>query len=122
MVQGLQTLSYNEKLEKLELSSPEYCRRRLTMIKMFKIGYKRYGRKATKNMFELNNRDKRTNGKKVITKKANFELQKFFFTIRAATDWNMLPEEIIDSKTLNAFKNNLDKHWKKSGINKFETN
>ena len=91
------------------------------MIEMFKIGYNRYDPKATKDMFELNNRDTRTNDKKVITKKANFELRKNFFTIRSATDWNMLPE-VIDSKTLNAFKKNLDKHWKKSGINEFETN
>ena len=73
-------------------------------------------------MFELNNRDTRTNDKKVITKNANFELRKYFFTIRSATDWNMLPGEIIDSKTLNAFKNSLEKYWKKSEINKFETN
>ena len=73
-------------------------------------------------MFELNNRDTRTNDKKVITKKAQFELRKNFFTIRSAADWNMLPGEVIDSKTLNAFKNNLEKHWKKSTINKFEIN
>ena len=89
------------------------------MIEMFKLGYNRYDPKATKGMFEWNNRDTRTNDKKVITKKANFELWKNFFTIRSATDWNMLQGEVIDSKTFNAFKNNLDKYWKKSGINKF---
>ena len=73
-------------------------------------------------MCELNNRDTRTNDKKVITKKANFELRKNFFTIRSAKDWNMLPGEVIDSKTLNAFKNNQDKYWKKNGISNFETN
>ena len=72
-------------------------------------------------MFVLNNRDTRRNDKKVITKKANFELRKNFFTIRSDTDWNMLPGEVIESKTLNAFKINLDKYWKKSGIKKLET-
>ena len=80
----------------------------------FRANVTRYDPKAAKDMFELNNRDTRTNGKKVITKKANFELRKNFFTVRSATDWNMLPGEVIDSRTLNAFKNNLDKHWKKS--------
>ena len=122
LVQGLQTLSYNERLKKLDLPSLEYRRRRGTMIEMFKISYNRYDPKATKGMFELNNRDTRTNDKKVITKKANFELRKYFFTIRSATDWNMLPGEVIDSKTLNAFKNNREKCWKKSEINKLETN
>ena len=60
--------------------------------------------------------------KKVIMEKAKFELRKNFFTIRSVTDCYMVPGEVIDSKTLNAFKNNLVKHWKKSGINKFETN
>ena len=91
VVQRLQTLSYNENLKKLELPSPEYRRRRGTMIEMFKIGYNRYD-------------------EEVITKKANFELRKNFFTIRSAADSNVLPGEVIDSKTLNAFKNNLDKH------------
>ena len=92
------------------------------MIETFKIGYNRYNPKATKGLFELNNRDTRTNDKKVITKKANLELRKNFFTIRSATDWIMLPRKVFDSKTLNAFKNNLDKYWKKSGIDNFETN
>ena len=70
MVQGLQTLSYNERLKKLELPSLEYRRRRGTMIEMFKIGNNLYDLKATKDMFELNNRDARTNVKKVITKKS----------------------------------------------------
>ena len=39
----------------------------------------RYDPKATKDMFELNTRDIRTNDKKIITKKANFELRKNFF-------------------------------------------
>ena len=81
MVQGLQTLSYNERLKKLELPSNDYRRRRGTMIKMFKIGYNRYYPKATKDMFELNNRDTRTNEKKVITKKANFKLRKIFLPL-----------------------------------------
>ena len=74
-----QTLSYNERLKKLELLSFEYRRRRGRMIEMFKIGYNRYETKATKGMFELNDRDTRTNDKKLITKKSNLELLNFFY-------------------------------------------
>ena len=49
------------------------------MIDMFKIGYNRYDPKATKVIVELNNRDTRTNDKKMITKKASLELRKTFF-------------------------------------------
>ena len=93
MVQGLQTLSYNEKLKKLELPSLEYRRRRGTLIEIFKIGYNRHDPKATKDMFELNNRNTRTKDKKVITKKANFELRKNFLTIRSATDYKCCQEK-----------------------------
>ena len=51
------------------------------MIEIFKIGYNRYDPKATKDMFELNIRDTRTNDKKVITKKANFEMRNFFLPL-----------------------------------------
>ena len=118
MVQGLQTLSCNERLKKLELPSLKYRRRRGTMIELFNIGYNRYDPKTTKDMFELSNRDTRTNDKKVIRKKAKFELRK-----------NVLPLDQLqigtcchDSKTLNNFMKILDKHWKKSEINKIETN
>ena len=114
MVQGQQTLSYNERLKKLHLPSLEYCRKRGKMIETFKIGYNRYNPKATKGLFELKNCDTRTNDKNVITKKVNLGLRKHFFTTRSATNWNMLTGEKIDSKTLNAFKNNLDKFWKKT--------
>ena len=74
------------------------------MIEKFKISNNRYDPNSTKGVFELNNRDKRTNDKKRITKKAILELRKNCFTIRSATDWNMLPGEVFDSKTLNALE------------------
>ena len=74
-------------------------------------------------MFEMNNRHTRTNDKKVINEESQLRIaEKIFLIIRSATDWNILPGEVIDSKTLNAFKINLDKYWEKRGINKFETN
>ena len=81
------------------------------MIEMFKLGYNRYDSVTTKGMFEFNNRDTITNDKKVITKKANSNCVKSFFFISSATNWNMLPGEVIDSKSLNAFK----KTWTNTG-------
>ena len=65
MVIGLQDLSYNEWLQKLDLPSFEYRRRRETMIEMFKIGYICYDPKATKETFDLSKRDNSTNDSKV---------------------------------------------------------
>ena len=33
-----------------------------------------------------------------------------FFSIRVVNSWNKLPEEVISAKTVNSFKNRLDKH------------
>ena len=51
------------------------------MMEIFKIGYNLYDPIATKGMFELNNPDTSTNDKKVIKKKAKFELRKNFLPL-----------------------------------------
>ena len=32
--------------------------------------------------------------------------------VRAIDDWNSLPQDVVSAPILNAFKSNLDKHWK----------
>ena len=43
--------------------------------------------------------------------RANLELRRNFFTIRAAREWNKLPEEMKKLKTVNSFKGAYDA-WK----------
>ena len=43
--------------------------------------------------------------------RANLETRRNFFTIRAAEQWNELPDEIKASPTVNSFKNRYDK-WR----------
>ena len=33
------------------------------------------------------------------------------FTQRIVKPWNSLPEHVVNSKSLNSFKNSLDRHW-----------
>ena len=47
----------------------------------------------------------------IKVERANLEPRRNFFTIRAAKEWNALPDEIKRSPTLNSFKNNYDR-WK----------
>jgi hypothetical protein len=35
----------------------------------------------------------------------------YLFAMRVVKYWNSLPEKIVTSKTLNTFKNRLDKNW-----------
>jgi len=34
-----------------------------------------------------------------------------FFNQRVLTDWNQLPQYVVDAPSTNAFKNRLDKFW-----------
>ena len=90
------------------------------MIEMCKIGYGLYDRNATAGLFERNDRDSRGNACKVVVRTANLEMRKNFFTIRAPLDWNNLPQETVQSKTIDEFKWKLDKHWKAIGIDMYE--
>ena len=91
LVSGMKNLSYYERLKELNLSSLEYRRKKGTMIEMYKICYGFYDRNATVGLFERNDRDSRGNACKVVVRKANLEMRKNFFTIRAPLDWNNLP-------------------------------
>jgi hypothetical protein len=48
---------------------------------------------------------------KFYPQRARTQLRKYSFAMRVVKYWNSLPEKIVTSKTLNSFKNRLDKHW-----------
>ena len=55
-----------------------------------------------------------------VVRKANLEMRKKNFTIRAPLDWNNLPQETVPSKTIDEFKWKLDKHWKAIAVDMYE--
>ena len=74
------------------------------MVEMYKICCGFYDRNVTAGLFERNDRDSRGNAYKVVVRKANLEMRKNFFAIRAPLDWNNLPQETVQSKTIDEFK------------------
>ena len=48
------------------------------------------------------------------TERANLELRRNFFVIRAAKTWNELPDRVKTQRTVNGFKNAYDT-WKEKG-------
>ena len=48
---------------------------------------------------------------KLYPQRARTQLRKYSFAMRVVKYWNSLPEKIVTSKTLNTFKNRLDKYW-----------
>ena len=53
----------------------------------------------------------RNNGAKLIIKHFNTSVAQHFHPIKIATTCNAIPSEVVSSRTVNSFKNSLDKHW-----------
>ena len=41
------------------------------------------------------------------------QLRSIFFSFRVVNLWNNLPSDVVSAPSANAFKERLDKHWKK---------
>ena len=50
-------------------------------------------------------------GAKLIVKHFNTSVPQHFFLIKKTSTCNVLPNEVVSSRTVNSFKNSLDKHW-----------
>ncbi|KFR08139.1 hypothetical protein Y956_12049, partial [Nipponia nippon] len=108
MIRGLEHLSYEDRLRKLELFSLE--RRRLwgDVIAAFQY-LKRAYRKAGEGLFRRACSD-RTRGNGFKLKEGGFRLaiRKKFFPVRVVRPWNRLPREAVDAPSLAVFKARLD--------------
>ena len=62
--------------------------------------------------FELN-RSNRCRGHKLKLKKpsSRLNIRKFSFAHRIIDEWNKLPEEVIESRSLNQFKAGIDRYF-----------
>ena len=110
MVPGLQNLEYGERLKKLKLPSLEYRRARGDMIEVFKILNGYYDVEFPWLVRDL---DSVTRGNDFKLKKPNCKTtsKRRMFSFRVINDWNSLSNDIVNSPSLNWFKNRLDKFW-----------
>ena len=111
LLASIKNLSYPERLAKLNLPSLEHRRKRGDQIELYKYIHGLY--KCESPVFEINN-SRRTRGHSLRIDKGHhrLKLRGNFFTVRAITIWNELPEEVVTAPSVNAFKSRLDKHWK----------
>ena len=123
MLPVVSQLSYPERLKALNLPTVTYRRLRGDMIQVFKY-LRRYYDVNWSNLFHINEEAAYcTRGHEFELSKTSHSsvLRQNFSAVRVINNWNALPEEIVCSSSLNAFKNNLDRHWDNNPV-KFDPN
>ena len=107
-VSGLGNLKYEERLDILGLQTLEYRRLRGDLIEVFRM-YKGWSGLRFEDFFTRCTTGLRGHDGKVYKIRFNTNIGKFMFTNRVIDIWNELNLHVLESGTLNCFKNRIDK-------------
>ena len=78
------------------------------MIEVFKT-LKGLNKVDSTNFFKLaNNNRTRGHSMKLVKERTKLDYRKYYFTNRVIDKWNSLPQDVIDSPSVNVFKNRYD--------------
>ena len=115
MINGFGSLSYAERLKRLDMFSLRYRRLRGDLIEVFKFAQDQEG--YLRGFFELSETNfVRGHQLKINTRHSRTRLRQSFFSNRVVRYWNDLPSEVVLSGSLSVFKRKLDEHFKDRGI------
>ena len=111
MIPEIRNHSYHQRIQDLDLISLVQRRLQGQLIEVLKYLIE-FTTASARGLFafDLNDR-KRNNGAKLIVKHFNISVAQQFYPIKITSTWNVLPSEVVSSRTVNSFKNSLDKHW-----------
>ena len=116
LIPHLHNKTYEERLEELNLFSLTKRRMRGKLIECFKI-LKGFSDTEKEDLFTFAPKlPTRGNGLKLRGQRVNLDSTKYFFTNDIVDKWNILPENIICSTSIDLFKNKLDQHLLTIGI------
>ena len=106
MIPEIRNHSYQQRLKDLKLISLVQRRLRGQLIEVFKY-LNRFNNVSPIGLFDYDFKDRtRNNVKNLIVKRFNTSVAQNFFPINVTTIWN-----VVNSRTVNTFKNHLDEHW-----------
>ena len=106
MIRGLETKPYKERLKELGMFSLGKRRLRGYTFQIFeRLSY----RGGTRSLLDHARVQDTQQWAQVKGTQISVDYQKkSFLTLRAARQWNQLPQELVSAPTLKAFKKNLD--------------
>ena len=108
----MKSLSYEERLKKLQLPTLRFRRLRGDIIEVYQMLSGIYD-PSLRILFDIVH-DSRTRGNclKIAKQQARTNLRQNSFTFRVVNAWNSLPDCVVTAPSLNSFKNRLDSAWK----------
>ena len=111
MIEGMSYIDYGERLELLRLPTLSYRRARGEMIEVWKH-YHVYDPNVISPTFQrARSRRKMYQIQRLRPGDGVRGAQSCSFYYLAPVAWNNLPVSVMESNTINTFKNRLDKHW-----------
>src|SRR6266516_3652752 len=110
MIEGFKLLSYEERLQRLNLTTLETRRIRADLIETYKI-FNGLDRLDPDDFFELSQvKGTRGHRYKIFKKGFRSNLGKYSFGNRVIDEWNSFSESVVLADSLNKFKSILDHH------------
>ena len=111
LVPGFAKLPYEERLRRLELTSLEDRRLRGDVIEAFKYMHKIYNVDESEMLPRHTQEGMMTRGHslKLLKRSCNSQVRANFFGLRVVNKWNLLPENVVASSSVNCFKGRYDR-------------
>mgnify|MGYP003529753736 FL=1 len=112
MIEECKTFKYEDRLVQTGLTTLEERRTRGDLIEVFKM-IKGLNKADYRRFFTIVH-NSRTRGHrfKIVKNRSRLDIRKHFFSQRVVNEWNALPEIVVESESVNGFKNSYDKYFK----------
>ena len=104
-------MPYEDRLQALDIPSLSYRRLRGDMIATYKLLTNQM-KVEGEELFRMGNVTTRGHKHKLFKQHSATFVLINAFSNRILTDWNSLPEDVVEAPTTDVFKERLDDHWK----------